>query len=121
VTSIPASKTQGPAVVEGSLQLQIEHQFSDATMWLWVDGKLLLTQTLQGESKRKLGLFHDIHGYDSGNLQLPVGEHVVRVRVASSDGFDVSSRIAASLNAETPGTLRVKCDKARHRLDLSTR
>jgi eukaryotic-like serine/threonine-protein kinase len=120
VASVPAGKTQAPAVVEGSLQLQIEHQFSDATIWIWVDGKLLLTQTLQGESKRKLGLFHDIHGYDSGNLQLPVGEHVVRVRVASSDGFDVSSRIAANLKTDTPGTLRVKCDKTRHRLDLST-
>ena len=89
-------------------------------MWVWVDGKLVLTQVLQGESKRKLGLFHGIQGYDSGNLQLALGEHVVRVRVASSDGFDVSSRIATSVTADTPTTLRIRCDKAHRQLNLST-
>jgi eukaryotic-like serine/threonine-protein kinase len=108
------------AAAQGSLGLQIEHQFADATMWVWVDGKLVLTQVLQGESKRKLGLFHGIQGYDSGNLQLAVGEHVLRVRVASSDGFDVSSRIATSVTAENPTTLRIRCDKAHRQLNLST-
>ena len=108
------------AAQQGSLQLQVEHQFSDATLWLWVDGKLMLTQALKGESKRKLGLFHGVQGYDSGNLQLGLGEHVIRVRVASKEGFDVSSRIAANLTAGNPTTLRVRCDKARQQVDLST-
>ena len=122
--SIPlntSTQTEKPTKtpLNASLRFEIEHPFSAATLSLWVDGKLARTQALHGQSTRKLVLFHGTRGDDSGLVRVAAGNHRVRVRVTSSDGWDASKTVTADLSPANPITLQIKCDKSGKKLDLA--
>ena len=124
VTAGAVAQAPPPKVVpvgDSVLQFQIDHQFADGTLSLWIDGKLARTQAIHGKSKRKLVLFHGTRGEEAGSLRVASGKHRVRVRVASTDGFNLSGDANATFVAGTPTYLEIKCDKANKKLELKLR
>jgi serine/threonine protein kinase len=98
-----------------NLKLSIEHHFSDATVSLFVDGKLFYTHALHGQSKKHLGVFGgSIQGYDTQIVRVPPGDHRLRVHVESSqDAYDRSTTILATFTPGRERTLRVNFEKQR--------
>ena len=97
-----------PPVPTVSLQLAVQHQFKEATLSLWIDDKLTLTQLLHGSVRKHLIVFNGIHGVNSRTVQVPSGAHVIRLRAQSSDqSIDLSKTISVAFTNGNSRTLQV--------------
>lgn len=108
----PASKPATPPVADTSLRIDVEHPFSSGQLSLWLDGKLKYSESLHGEVKKRLIVFHKTEGHDIKKIEVPSGKHSIRIRVQSRErSYDLSKTISATLSAKNPQTLNVHCDK----------
>jgi serine/threonine protein kinase len=103
-----------------TLDLAVQHQFVDATLYVWVDDKLELTRTLHGGSQKHLVVFNGVRGVDSETLKIPVGEHVLRLRALSADRtIDLSKTVSAEFVQGDDKSLQVTFDKHNTAMRLS--
>jgi serine/threonine-protein kinase len=99
-------------VPTATLDLAVQHQFKEATLFVWVDDKLALTRPLHGGMQKKLVLFNGVHGVESESLKIPAGKHVLRFRALSTDQTaDLSKTISADLVGGDEKSLQVTFDK----------
>ncbi len=104
--------TKPVIVASSTLDLAVQHQFIDATLYVWVDDKLTLTRTLHGGSQKKLVVFNGVRGADSETLKIPAGEHVLRLRALSADRtVDLSRTVSAEFVGGDDKQLQVTFDK----------
>jgi serine/threonine protein kinase len=110
---VPPSPVARQIVVPlSTLNLAVQHQFKDATLYVWVDDKLTLTRQLHGATEKRLVVFSGIHGADSETLNIPAGKHVLRVRTLSADQtIDLSRTISADFIGGADKSLEVTFDK----------
>ncbi len=105
----------GPSTMPGStstLHLRVEHHFSAAEVWVWIDDKLAYSHALGGKVKKRLVIFKGVEGFESDSLRVPAGDHRFRVRVQSEDQtFDKSATIAGTLPQNGERALHISCDK----------
>jgi eukaryotic-like serine/threonine-protein kinase len=95
-----------------TVELTVRHQFKDATLSVWVDGKLTLTHQLHGGTQKHLVVFNGVRGMESETFQLPAGKHVLRLRTQTPDQtVDLSKTISAELVGGGDKTLAVTFDK----------
>lgn len=95
-----------------TLDLAVQHQFKEATLFVWIDDKLALTRPLHGGVQKKLVLFNGIHGVESDTLKVPAGKHSLRFRAVSSDQTtDLSKTISADFAGGVDKTLQVTFDR----------
>jgi serine/threonine protein kinase len=114
----PASQPSKPAA--SSLELEVQHQFREATLSLWVDDTLALTRPLRGGSQKHLVVFKSVHGNASETLRLRAGPHTLRLRAQSADqSVDLSKTIAAQFANGDDKTLHVTFDKRNTTMQLS--
>ena len=107
-----SSEANASVIPLSTVELAVRHQFKDATLSVWVDGKLALTRQLHGGTQRRLVVFGSVHGNESETLQVPAGQHVLRLRAQSSDQtVDLSRTISADLVGGRDRTLAVTFDK----------
>jgi hypothetical protein len=110
-TAAPSSARQ-IVVPTSTLDLAVQHQFKDATLFVWVDDKLALTRPLHGGTQKRLVVFNGIRGVDSETLKVPAGKHVLRVRALSSDEtIDLSRTISSEFLGGGEKSLQVTFDK----------
>jgi hypothetical protein len=103
-----------------NLDLAVQHQFKDATLFVWVDGKLALTRPLHGGTQKRMVVFSGIRGVDSETLKIPAGKHVLRVRALSSDEtIDLSKTISSEFVGGGNKSLQVTFDKRNTLMHLS--
>jgi len=112
------SKTPSPLPLKevvvplSTVELTVRHQFKDATLFIWVDGKLALTRELHGGVQKKLVVFGGVRGSESETLQVPAGKHVLRFRAQTADQrVDLSKTISADLVGGGDKTLAITFDK----------
>ncbi len=92
----PTAHATSPIVVPlSNLDLAVQHQFKDATLFVWVDDKLILTKPLHGAAQKHLVVFNGLKGVESETLKIPAGKHVIRVRALSADETIDLSRTAS--------------------------
>ncbi len=113
---VPASENKAPiatVAADAMLQVEVEHHFSDATASVWVDNRLVYTQSLLGKKQRHGLVFRKVVGHQFQVVRVTAGKHQVRVRVESAaDAYD-QSKIAAVEFAPGVSLLRIICgDKA---------
>jgi predicted Ser/Thr protein kinase len=99
-------------VPSSTLDISVQHQFKDATLFVWVDDKLALTRPLHGGAQKRLVLFNGIRGVDSESLKIPAGKHVLRFRALSTDHtVDLSKTISADFVGGDTKSLQLAFDK----------
>jgi serine/threonine protein kinase len=113
---VPASENKVPVAIvaaDAMLQVEVEHHFSDATASVWVDKRLVYTQSLLGKKQRHGLVFRKVVGHQFQVVRVTAGKHQVRVRVESPpDAYD-QSKIASVEFAPGVSLLRIICgDKA---------
>lgn len=113
--SLKTTHASGKSVVvvpTSTLDLAVQHQFKDATLYLWVDDKLTLTMPLHGAPQKKLGLFSGIRGVLSETLKIPAGKRVLRFRALSKDQtVDLSKTLSAEFVGGDAKSLQVSFDR----------
>jgi hypothetical protein len=90
----------------------VRHQFKDATLTVFVDGKLVLSEPLHGGAQKHLVVFGGVRGMQSESFQVPAGKHSLRIRVQTADQtVDLAKTIPAELIGGGDKTLAVSFDK----------
>ena len=106
-------------VSSGTLRIEIEHDFTEAHASIWVDNSLVYEHLLHGDSKRRGLVFRKVEGYQLGAVNVPTGQHDVRVRIqSSSDSYDETTTMADATIGTNDSILRVVCGKKSGRLEL---
>jgi eukaryotic-like serine/threonine-protein kinase len=95
-----------------TLDLAVQHQFKDATLFVWVDDKLMLTRPLHGAAQKRLVVFNGLHGVESETMKIPAGKHTLRLRTLSADEtIDLSRSVSAEFIGGATRALQVTLDK----------
>ena len=124
----PPRKERAPAVHPAkqivvplsTLDLAVQHQFKEATLFVWVDDKLMLTKPLHGAAQKRLVVFNGMKGVESETLKVPAGTHVIRVRALSADETtDLSRTVSGEFIGGADKTLHVTIDKHNTVMHLS--
>jgi hypothetical protein len=119
-THKPPRRNHAPAVVVekqivvplSTLDLAVQHQFKDATLYVWVDDTLTITRSLRGAAQKHLVVFNGLRGSESETLKIPAGHHVIRVRALSADQtIDLSRTVSADFVGGGDKSLQVTIDK----------
>jgi serine/threonine-protein kinase len=107
-------------VPTSTVEISVQHQFKEATLWVWVDDKLALTRPLHGGTQKRMVLFNSIHGIGSETLTLLAGEHVLRLRMQTADqSIDLSRTISGTFISGDDKTLLITIDKHNTALHLN--
>ena len=115
----PAKKPEA-AARSATLDLSVQHQFKDATLFLYVDGNLAITRALHGAVQKKLVVFNGVRGVESETLQIPAGRHVLRIRALSTDQTtDLSKTVTADFVAGDAKSLGVTFEKHNAQMRLT--
>jgi len=116
------SRTPGRQIVVplSTVDLAVQHQFKDATRYVWVDDKLELTLPLHGAAQKKLVVFNGIRGVVSESLKVPAGRRVLRFRALSTDHtVDLSKTLSAEFVGGDTKSLSVSFEKRNSAMRLS--
>jgi serine/threonine protein kinase len=106
-------------VPPATLHIEVEHNFTEARLSVWVDDHSVYTQLLEGTEKKRLVVFHGVQGHDSHVMHLAPGKHRVRVRVvAGEDSHDQSRTVAGEFVGGKEKVLRIHFNK-RGEMNLS--
>jgi hypothetical protein len=106
-----------PVAAPSTIEVAVQHQFKEATLWVWVDENLALTRPLHGGTQKHLVVFKSVQGTDTEPLQVPTGTHTLRIRAQTSDqSIDISKTISGTFAAGDDKTLHITFDK--HNTDM---
>ncbi len=112
VVAKPSNVAKQIVIPSSTLDLSVQHQFKDATLFVWVDDKLTLTRPLHGGAQKKLVVFNGIRGVDSESLKIPAGKHVLRFRAVATDHtVDLSKTVSADFVGGDTKSLQLTFDK----------
>jgi eukaryotic-like serine/threonine-protein kinase len=122
-SSVPLSSppaAEKVVVPLSNLDVAVQHQFKDATLFVWVDDHLALTRPLHGGTQKRMVVFNGIRGVDSETLRIPAGKHALRVRALSADEtIDLSKTVSAEFIGGGEKSLQVTFDKHNTAMRLS--
>jgi hypothetical protein len=94
------------------LDIEIEHKFTEAQLSIWVDSHLSYTHALEGTNKKHLVVFHSVQGHEFHAVEIPAGDHQLRVRVTSdANRVDKSATIAGKFASGKEKLLKIHFDK----------
>jgi serine/threonine protein kinase len=114
------SVSQAPA--NGTLQIQIQHGFSEGRASVWLDNRLVYTHSLHGAAKSHALVFRRVEGRQSETIAVPTGEHKIRVRIQSAaDHYDQSKTVDGGFRRDKQNILQIVCGKKGGELHLSFR
>lgn len=107
-------------VPSSTIDLAVQHQFKDATLYVWVDDKLTLTLPLHGAPQKKLVVFNGIRGVESKTLKVPAGKRVLRFRALSTDQtVDLSKTLSAEFVGGDTKELQISFDRHNSAMHLN--
>jgi hypothetical protein len=107
-TPIGKSVKVGSPVSPAMLEIEVEHNFAEAHLSIWVDDRLTYTHLLEGTDKKHLVVFHHVQGHEFHAMQVSPGKHRLRVQV-TSDGatHDQSANVAGEFARGQESVLRI--------------
>jgi len=116
----PPAPTKQIVIPSSTLELGVQHQFKDATLYVWVDDKLTLTLPLHGAAQKKLVVFNGVRGITSETMKIPAGRRVLRFRALSTDQtVDLSKTLSAEFVGGDTKSLSVSFEKRNSSMRLS--
>ncbi len=103
-----------------TMDVSVQHQFKDATLYVWVDDKLELTLPLHGAAQKKLVVFNGVRGVVSQTLRVPAGKRVLRFRALSTDQtVDLSKTLSGVFVGGDTKSLTVSFEKKNSAMRLT--
>jgi eukaryotic-like serine/threonine-protein kinase len=114
-TPLP-SASPSAAARPARLALSVEHPFKSGTLRVLVDGHQEMELAL--ESRRRLGFMGSRRGEHAAALDIPAGNHTVRVEIKADD-FNSSGSIRGSFKSGKSRTLAAKIQGRPRKLLLS--
>ena len=109
---------QATQVASAMLDIEVDHNFAEAHLSIWVDDHLSFTHALEGTEKKRLVVFHHVEGHEFHAMQVPAGKHVLRVQVVSESGKQ-SETIQGTFTGSAEQMLRIRFEKnGKMNLDL---
>ena len=90
---IEPSPAASPAFAAARLEISFRHPFRQANLKVYVDDALVLEQAVPGRVTRDLLAMKLRRGTYKGAVDVPPGDHVLRVEVDDGEGFRTSRRI----------------------------
>jgi serine/threonine-protein kinase len=121
-TAPKTSRATAKAIVIplSTLELAVQHQFKDATLYVWVDDKLQLTLPLHGAAQKKLIVFNGVRGVTSETLKIPAGKRALRFRALSTDQtVDLSKTLTAEFVGGDTKSLAISFEKRNSAMRLT--
>lgn len=111
--AVPSSSPRALlATAPATLEIEVEHKFAEAHLSIWVDGSLTYTHLLEGTDKKHLVVFHHVQGHEFHAVQVPAGNHELRVQIISDPGSaDHSATIAGEFASGKETMLQIHFDK----------
>ena len=110
--SAPTGVAAAPSVEPTTLEIDVNHKFSEAKLSIWVDDRLTYTHSLEGSEKQHLVVFHRAKNHEFHAMQIPAGNHHLKVRITSDEkSFDQSSTIAGNFPTGKETLLHVSISK----------
>ncbi len=95
-----------------TIELAVQHQFKDATLFVWVDDKLTLTRPLHAAAQKRLIVFNGLKGSETETMKIPAGKHEIRVRTLSADQtIDLSRTVSGDFVGGGDKSLQVSVEK----------
>lgn len=99
-------------VPTATLDLAVQHQFKEATLYLWVDDKLVFTRPLHGAVQKRMVVFNGLKGAEQETLEIPAGKHMLHLQALSADdSIDLSKSVSAEFAGGSHKSLQVTIDK----------
>jgi serine/threonine protein kinase len=115
-----ASRSISLPVKTSALHMNCRHSFRVAEISVWIDGGPAYTGKLAGTVERRLGLFKTVRGSLSETIRVPVGIHVVRVRVSSpGEGYGQTKQVKGEFVKEREKFLEISFEGKSRDLSLA--
>jgi serine/threonine-protein kinase len=95
------------------LHLDIQHQFEEARISIWVDDRLAYTASVRGEVKKRFPVFQRASKKTSPTIQVPAGDHRLRVRLQAGQTYAASETLNAKLQKDSVNILHIKAENRR--------
>lgn len=73
------------------LEIEVDHNFPEAHLAIWVDDQLTYTHPLAGTEKKHLVVFRRVQGHEFHAVQIVPGKHLLRVQVSPREGASEQS------------------------------
>jgi hypothetical protein len=109
--AIDSAPVRPAAAHSSTLDIEVNHHFTDGKISIWVDGALKYSHSLHGETKKHLLLFHSSQGRESRRLSIPAGQHHINVRAqAHSDAFDQRKELSGAFASGSQKILLISFD-----------
>ncbi len=109
--AIDPAPTRTVALHTSTLDVEVNHHFTDGKISVWVDGVLKYSHSLHGENKKHLLLFQSAQGRESRKLSIAAGQHHINVRAqAHSDAFDQRKELSCVFASGSQKTLLISFD-----------
>lgn len=93
------------------LEIEVDHNFSEANLSIWVDDRLSFTHALEGKEKKRLVVFHRVQGHEFHAMQVPAGKHTLRVQVTPDSADEQAGTIQGEFASGAEKLLRIQFDK----------
>jgi serine/threonine protein kinase len=111
---VPAGAARGssPTVAPAMLEVEVDHNFAEADLSIWVDNRLTYSHLLEGTDKKHLMVFHHVQGHELHAMPLSPGKHRIRVRVTSGGAaYDQSATLTSEFASGQENVLQVNFNK----------
>jgi|HubBroStandDraft_1064217.scaffolds.fasta_scaffold00701_6 serine/threonine protein kinase len=118
--SSATSSGASPAISPATLDVEIDHQFAEAKLSIWVDDQMTYTRRLEGTDKKHLVVFHHVQGHELHAMQVSPGKHLLRVQVtngaeaeaaAGSPIYDQSATVTGDFASGQENVLHISFKK----------
>ena len=93
------------------LEIEVDHNFSEAHLSIWVDDRLSFTHALEGKEKKRLVVFHHVQGHEFHAMQVPAGKHTLRVQVTPDSSDEQAGTVQAEFASGSEKLLHIQFDK----------
>jgi eukaryotic-like serine/threonine-protein kinase len=107
-TPAPTTTTTLPPVQPASLTLSVEHNVGDGSLRLLIDGRILAERHLEGEETKKALFFKGHKGSLVATVDVPPGDHIVRIEVREKGEALRAAQIRGQLRPGQARLLEVK-------------
>jgi len=95
------------------LEIEVDHNFPEAHLAIWVDDQLTYTHPLAGTEKKHLVVFRRVQGHEFHAVQIVPGKHLLRVQVSPGEGAsEQSGTVEGEFSGGAEKMLRIQFSKS---------